>query len=235
MVINTVAAVDVDWCEDHREAAWQSNVAAVEHLTEACRKIGAHFVHYSSDYVFDGRQSPYDETSRPAPINYYGKTKLAAENVILSAGVQASILRVSLLFGTGIGVKGNFGLKTVRLLREGSIVRATDEIGTNPTHIADAASAGVLAAERSATGIFHVSGATFATRYEFARLLANTFGFNASLVRLVAAEDLLLPAPRPKSTGFILEKARRELAYRPMELDTACQHLRDELLRGMTN
>lgn len=235
VVLNTVAAVDVDWCEEHRDEAWQSNVAAVEHLAESCRKVGARLIHYSTDYVFDGRQGPYDESARPNPVNYYGKSKLAAENVIVTAGIKAAILRVSLLFGSGIGVKGNFGLKTVRLLREGQIVRATHDIGTNPTHVSDAASAGVAAAERSVSGIYHVSGKSYATRYEFARILADTFGYDASLIQQVSAGDLRLPAVRPKSTAFVTTKAERELGIHPMTLPTACEHLKQELLQGTAN
>lgn len=235
VVINAVAAVDVDWCELHHELAWQTNVATAEHLAEACRKTGAHLIHYSTDYVFDGRQGPYDETSRPDPVNYYGKSKLAAENALLSSGVRNAILRVSLLFGTGTGVKGNFGLKTVRLLREGSIVRATNDIGTNPTHIADAAGAAVACLEQGATGIYHISGADYATRYEFSRTLADVFGYDSSLVHLVSAGDLRLPAVRPPSTGFRIDKARHDLNLRPMTLDEACRRFRDELLHLSTN
>ncbi len=235
VVINAVAAVDVDWCELHHDEAWQANAATAEHLAEACRKVDAHLIHYSTDYVFDGRQGPYDETARPSPVNYYGKTKLAAENALLAAGVRSSILRVSLLFGTGTGVKGNFGLKTVKLLREGSIVRATNDIGTNPTHVADAASAAVLCFERGTTGTYHISGATFATRYEFARTLAGVFGYDLGLVQLVDAADLRLPAVRPRSTGFRIEKAERDLDYRPMELADACRRLRNELLHQPAN
>lgn len=235
VVINTVAAVDVDWCELHHEQAWQANVATAEHLAEACRKADAHLIHYSTDYVFDGRQGPYDESARPHPVNYYGKTKLAAENALLSAAIRTSILRVSLLFGTGTGVKGNFGLKTVRLLREGSIVRATNDIGTNPTHIADAAAAAVACFERGSTGIYHVSGATFATRYEFARTLAEAFGYDIGLIQLVDAGDLRLPAVRPPSTGFRVDKMRNELGVQPMSLVDACRRFRNELLHLSTN
>ena len=235
VVVNTVAAVDVDWCEENRDLAWQTNVATAEHLADACRKVGAQLIHYSTDYIFDGRQGPYDESARPNPVNYYGKAKLAAENALLSAGIRVAVMRVSLLFGTGTGVKGNFGLKTVRTLREGGIVRATNEMGTNPTHIADAAAAGMAAAERNATGIFHVGGATYATRYDFALTLADTFRYDPSLVHLVAAADLRLPAARPRSTGFVLTKAEQELGYRPMNLREACLRFRNELLHESAN
>jgi dTDP-4-dehydrorhamnose reductase len=234
-VINTVAAVDVDWCETHHEQAWQSNVATAEHLAESCRKVNAHLIHFSTDYVFDGRQGPYDEWARPDPVNYYGKSKLAAENALLAAGIRVSILRVSLLFGTGTGVKGNFGLKTARMLREGATVHATRDIGTNPTHIADATDAAVACLERGAAGIYHIAGATYATRYEFAQMLAAVFGFDPSLVRLVDAADLHLPAERPRSTGFVLTKAERELGFRPMTLDDACRRFRSELLHQPLN
>jgi len=69
VILNAAAATDVDWCESNRGEAWKVNVTAVENLAEASRKVGAQLIHVSTDYVFDGKNGPYDETARPNPLD----------------------------------------------------------------------------------------------------------------------------------------------------------------------
>ncbi|HVN48819.1 MAG TPA: sugar nucleotide-binding protein, partial [Bacteroidota bacterium] len=113
VILNAAAATNVDWCESNRELAWKINVTAVENLAEAARKVNAKLIHVSSDYVFDGKNGPYDEQAPVNPISYYGKTKLASENAVQSAGINYGIVRPVVLFGLGIGVKANFVLWVV--------------------------------------------------------------------------------------------------------------------------
>jgi len=81
--------------KSNREEAWKINVTAVENLAEASRKVSAQLIHVSTDYVFDGKNGPYDEIARPNPLGYYGKTKLASENAIISAAIQHTIVRAN--------------------------------------------------------------------------------------------------------------------------------------------
>jgi dTDP-4-dehydrorhamnose reductase len=101
VIINAAAATNVDGCETDRAEAWRDNVDLVETIVEVCRKIDARLVQVSTDYVFDGEAGPYVESDRPNPINYYGKTKLAAENVCLRSGIDVAIVRTMWLYGAG--------------------------------------------------------------------------------------------------------------------------------------
>ena len=235
VIINTVAAINVDWCEQNRDAAWNSNVTTVEHLLEAARKKNSHIIHVSTDYVFDGKNGPYNEEHRPAPVNYYGKTKLAAENVLRASDLPVTIARVSLLFGAGIGVKPNFVSKVVSSLRRGEAVHATKDIGTNPTLATDAARACVAMMEGGHHGIFHISGPKGINRFDYAHMTANVFGLPTDTIKEVKAEDLNLPAVRPRWTEFSIEKAHNAFSYEPLSIRNALEQYKRDLTQTVTN
>ncbi len=229
VVINAAAMTNVDACETQREAAWKVNVAGVEHLAEASRRIGAMLVHVSTDYVFDGKSGPYREEDRVSPINYYGKTKLAGENAILASGVRHAILRTIVLYGTGVGVKNNFALWVVGNLRAGKPINVVDDQIANPTYVGDLAGAILRVVEREVEGLFHICGADSMSRYDFAAAAAEVFGLDGSLIRRIHTSDLRQAAPRPMVTGFILAKAAAALGYAPMTVREGLLSLKREL------
>ena len=97
-IINAVAMTDVDLCEREKEGCWKTNVEAIQNLIYACKFADTNLIHISTDYIFDGENAPYDEEARPNPLNYYGKSKLAAENIVISSGLEYSIIRTSTLY-----------------------------------------------------------------------------------------------------------------------------------------
>lgn len=228
VILNAAAATDVDWCEDHREEAWNVNVVGVENLVEAAKKVGAKLIHVSTDYVFDGKGGPYDEEARPAPISYYGKTKLAGENAIRISGVPHAIVRAVVLFGHGINVRDNFALWVVRSLREGQRIRcATDMVG-NPTYVADLSYALARIFELGRSGLYHVCGSDRISRFGFAQKIATAYGLDASLIQGVTTAELGRSAHRPLSSGFITLKAETELGYKPLSIDQALTMMKRE-------
>ncbi len=235
VIINTVAAIDVDWCEQNRDDAWRANVTTVEHLIEAARKRSSHIIHVSTDYVFDGKNGPYNEQHKPSPVNYYGKTKLAAENLLLTSDLPVAIARVSLLFGAGVAVKPSFVSKVVAALRKGDPVYATRDIGTNPTLASDAASAILSIMHSAKTGVFHISGPEGVNRWDYAQMIARTFDLPSDGITDVKAGDLKLPAVRPRWTGFSIDKARKELTYAPLPVKDALEQYRRDLAHLVMN
>jgi dTDP-4-dehydrorhamnose reductase len=214
VIFNAAAATNVDWCESNHETAWKINVTAVENLAEAARKVGAQLIHVSTDYIFDGKNGPYDETAQPSPIGYYGKTKLASENAVRAANISYGIVRTLVLYGSGIGVKSNFALWLIQNLRAGKRVRVVDDQIGNPTYVSDLAEAMIKIFELGRQGIYHVAGAENISRYEFALRTAQVFGLDAALIDRIKTSDLHQAAPRPMMSGFILKKAEKELGIR---------------------
>jgi dTDP-4-dehydrorhamnose reductase len=235
IIVNAAAMTNVDACEMQRELAWKVNVIGVENLVEVSRRIDCTLIHVSTDYVFDGKNGPYKENDRVNPINYYGKTKLAGENVILAGGISSAILRTIVVYGIGIKVKSNFALWVIDNLRAGKNIRCAGDQTSNPTHVGDLATGIVKTIERERTGLYHICGADTVSRYEFAAKAAEVFGLDASLIQRVKSGDLQQPAPRPMMTGFITLKAQRELDLHPMTSAEGLDTLKREMFHLTLN
>ena len=235
IIINGAAMTNVDACETHRELAWKVNVIGVENLVEVSRRIDCTLFHISTDYVFDGKNGPYKESDRVNPINYYGKTKLAGENVILAGGISLTIIRTIVVYGTGINVKNNYALWVINSLRAGEAIRCVDDQIANPTHVGDLSASILKAVERERTGLYHICGADAVSRYTFAIKIAEVFGLDASLIERVQSDTFRQGAPRPMTTGFITVKAQSELDFHPMTVPEGLETLKRELLHLTLN
>jgi dTDP-4-dehydrorhamnose reductase len=229
VILNAAAATNVDWCESNREEAWKVNVTAVENLAEASRKVNGKLIHVSTDYVFDGKNGPYDETAKPNPLGYYGKTKLASENAIRSAAIQHIIIRTMVLYGSGIGIKANFALWIVNSLKAGKQITVVDDQLGNPTFVGDLAMAMIKAFELDREGIFHVGGGDQLSRYDFAMQTAELFNLDASLIMRIKTHDLIQASPRPMISGFITLKAETQLGMRFLTVKEGLTLLKHEL------
>lgn len=229
VIINSAAATDVDWCETNREAAWKINVTAVEHLVEATRKVGAKLIHISSDYIFDGTNGPYDEEAKPNPLGYYGKTKLASENVIKTGEIKYVILRTNVLYGNGINVKQNFPLWVINNLKNAKQISVvTDQIG-NPTYVGDLAMSVIKSFESEHEGVFNIGGSKHLSRYEFAIQVAEIFNFDKSQIKSIKTSELGQKAPRPLISGLITLKAETQLGMRFLNTEEGLTLLKREL------
>src|ERR1035437_800108 len=123
-------------CETEREKAWKVNVKGVENLAEASRIIDAHLIQISTDYVFDGTKGPYDERAKPNPLGYYGRTKLASENVLKISGAYYTVLRTNVLYGIA-GNRPDFVRWVVASMEKGTKIRIVIDQINNPTYIDD--------------------------------------------------------------------------------------------------
>ncbi|HAL57260.1 MAG TPA: dTDP-4-dehydrorhamnose reductase [Bacteroidetes bacterium] len=235
VIINAASATNVDWCEDHREEAWNANVVGVENLIDAARKVGARIIHLSTDYVFDGKQGPYGEDDRPNPISYYGKSKLAGENALRIADLPFAIVRTIVLYGSGLDVKQNFALWVLNSLKAGRHIRCVDDQISNPTYVSDLAYAVVKVFELTRQGVYHVCGGERISRYDFAVRIASIFDLDSSLIDRIKTSDLQQPAPRPLVTGFITLKAESELGFKPMDTTQGLTLLKRELQNARKN
>lgn len=231
-VVNCAAMTQVDVCETDRESCWKTNVDAVENLARLCRASGCRLVQVSTDFVFDGTSGPYRETDRPGPVNFYGKSKLAAENILREAGLDKwAIARTILVFGAEPDLsRSNIALWVHRELAKGSPIRVVDDQSRSPTYNVDLANGIELILRYGASGIFHVSGPEQLTVHEFALRIAATFDFDQSLISPIDSSTLSQVAKRPPHTGFVLDKARHVLGYRPHDLDAALQLFRQKQL-----
>ncbi|MCS7012820.1 MAG: dTDP-4-dehydrorhamnose reductase [Chloroherpetonaceae bacterium] len=210
-IINAAAFTDVDACEREKELSWKANVTAVENLLAGARLVEACVVQISTDYIFDGKAGPYDETALPNPLNYYGREKLAAENAVRASGENWLIVRTNVVYGVAPRVKKNFAIWLTQELKNRRPVTVVDDQYGNPT-LADDLARGIYELVRwGKRGVYHIAGADYLSRYEFALKLAEVFGFDKSLITPIKTADLNQLAPRPLQSGLITIKAQSEL------------------------
>jgi dTDP-4-dehydrorhamnose reductase len=229
VIVHTAAVTDVDLCEKERGLAWQVNVGAVENLSYAAKLTGAKIIHLSTDYVFDGKSGPYNELDRPNPISYYGRTKLASENLLLTSGVQNAIIRTMVLYGLGLNVKSNFALWLYNNLKDGKPICVVDDQIGNPTLADDLAYAILKIIELERTGVYHIAGSDMISRYDFALALARVFNFNKKLITPVKSSTFIQPAPRPLKSGLIILKAQTELDVKMSGIEHGLTVLKNQL------
>jgi len=216
VVIHTAAMTQVDQCETERETCWLTNVEAVRYLVEACKKNKVHLVHVSTDFIFDGSHGPLDENEKPNPLSYYGESKLAAEVVIQKSDIDWAIVRTVLVYGiTQDMSRSNIVLWVKKSLEDKKIINVVNDQWRTPTLAEDLAMGCFLAASIKTKGIYNVSGEQMMTPYDIAIATADYFKLDKSLVKQTDSTKFTQPAKRPAKTGFIIEKAKRELGYQP--------------------
>jgi len=233
IIINTAAFTDVDGCETDRVNTWKINVDGLKNLIIAARRIeNCRIVQLSSDYVFDGRNAPYDEVSRPNPVSYYGKSKLAAENALLSSSVPGIIVRTQVLYGTGYETRHNFVTWVLAKLEQKAPFRVvTDQTG-NPTFADDLAYGILKLIERGCSGVYHVSGPETIDRYSFARRIAEIFRLRPDLIAATTSADIGQSATRPPDSTFITLKFEAACNYRLSDVERGLLRLRHQFLHG---
>lgn len=228
-IINAAAYTDVDKSESERELAWKINVNGVENIALYCWTIDAHLIHISTDYIFNGKNGPYTEDATPSPINYYGRSKLAAENSIRTSGVRYTILRTNVLYGPTHFGRPDYVKWVVDSLRAGQQIRIVSDQINNPTFIDDLSMAISRVVQFNKEGIFNIGGAELLSRLDFTFKIADYFNLDKSLIIPITTDQLKQPAPRPLKSGLVNLKAGTELGYQPLRLNETFFIIKKEL------
>lgn len=230
VIINTAAMTQVDDCELNPEACRLLNVTAVKYLVDAAKVTNSHFIHLSTDFVFDGLAGPYTEEDEPNPLSIYAESKLESEKIVKDSGLNYAIARTMLVYGIVPDMsRSNIILWVKKSLEEGKEIKVVNDQWRTPTLAEDLAKGCALIAEKRATGIFNISGKDLLTPYEMAVATADFFSLDKSLMEEVDGSIFTQPAKRPAKTGFILEKARRELGYDPVSFTEGIEILKNQL------
>lgn len=230
VVINTAAMTNVDACETKKEEAFTMNVTAVQYLIDQCKKYGTHFIHLSTDFVFDGEKGPYVETDEPNALSYYAQTKLDAERLIQRSGISAAILRTIIIYGVvDDKQRSNVVLWTINALKAKKEITVINDQFRSPTLAEDLADACVNAALLRRTGIYHVSGREVMNILDICRITAEFFGLDQQYIKPISSASLNQPAKRPPVTGFIITKAEKDLNYHPHSFLEGLQVVKNQL------
>ncbi len=231
VVIHTAAMTNVDACELDPEACQLQNVTATGLLVQAAKRHGSHFIHLSTDFIFDGKNGPYREEDVPAPLSIYGQSKLDAEHLVMNAGLAKwAIGRTIIVYGIAEGLsRSNVVLWAKSALEKGQPIKVVDDQWRMPTLAEDLADGCIRIAKRGATGIFNLSGSDGMSILELVQRVGAYFHLDTSVVTPVKSDSLGQPAKRPPRTGFVLDKARRELGYSPRGFEEGLAVLKKQL------
>lgn len=217
VIIHAAAITQPDACELDKETCWNTNVHATAYITEAAEKASGRLIYISTDFVFDGEDGPYKEEDKPHPVNYYGESKLAAEQIVQSSTVEWAIVRTVLVYGNILaGTRSNVVTWVKDNLESRKNIKVVNDQVRTPTYVEDLSKGIVLIVQKNAKGIYHISGKEVFTPYEMAVQVADYFGLDKSLMEKVDAAIFTQPANRPLKTGFIIDKAEKELGYMPV-------------------
>jgi dTDP-4-dehydrorhamnose reductase len=229
VVVHAATLTDVDKCELNRELAWKVNVEGTKNIVEAAKAAGSFLIYISTDYVFGGEKGRYKEADVPNPINYYGVTKLKAEEIVKTQK-EYFIARPSVMYGsTPAAGKVNFALWIIDNLRKGEHVKIVTDQWNTPTLNTNLAEMTLEVIEHKLTGIYHLCGATRVSRFEFAEQIADVFSLDKGLIDKVLSSQFTLPAKRPMDSSLDTSKALQALQHKPLEMDMALKQLKFEL------
>lgn len=204
MVINCVAATNVDWCEDNEKEAFHINALGVGNLAYLCKKYSAKLIHISTDYVFDGSMDePRTEDGTVNPIQAYGRTKLSGEEIAIDNG--AIVARVQWV----LGHRNNYIKWIVDCLKNKKQCNlSTDQYGSPCS--SDYLAKKILNMDRLVSGnIYHVTHDDYANRYETGIEVANYLGINPDGILIPTSNLNFGKAKRPLNTRLSNKKIRR--------------------------
>jgi dTDP-4-dehydrorhamnose reductase len=204
VILNAAAYNQVDVAENEPQAAFLVNGLAVRNIAIASRQLDAVFVHFSTDYVFDGEaRRPYAEEDPTHPLGAYAVSKLAGELYARAYLETLLIIRTSGVFGPGglNTARGNFIELMLRLATTGTAIRVVEDHLASPTYAPALAARTADLVERGASGLFHIGGGTPVSWFDYARMIFSLAGMEPEL-RATNEREYRTAARRPKYSAL---------------------------------
>lgn len=195
IVLHPAAYTDVDGCESNEDKAYKVNALGARNVAIACRELNIPMVYYSTDYVFNGKDSNgYKEFAQPNPLNAYGRTKLAGERFIQQILDKFYIIRISWLCGHN----GKNFIKTIlKLARERDNLTVVNDQTGSPTFTVDVAQATLQLVAKPTYGIYHITNTDYCTWFQFAKEICEYAGIKVD-IKPITSQEFNRPAVRPE-------------------------------------
>jgi dTDP-4-dehydrorhamnose reductase len=238
IIVNTTALHNVDYCEDNKKESFFINSTVLEKIIEYSKPFESKFVHISTDYVFDGNSStPYKETDVAKPVSVYGQSKLQGENIVLSN--LHTVVRPSVVYGwTSLELEGtvsssgkpiNFAMWLLyKLYKKEPLKIITDQITT--ATLADSLATSILkiiSSEKS--GLYHITGQSCESRYDFSLKLAETFGYDTNQISPTDSSQFKQKAKRPSYSCLDCTKAITDFGLDLLTTENALKLMKSQV------
>ena len=224
IILHTAAHPNVDLCETNHSEADLLHVDVSKDIAMISNNIGSKLIYISTDAVFSGKiNKKYVETDTPNPINYYGKTKLLAEQIILNHSPENVILRSAVIYGWH--QRSRFTSWIINSLSKNKMVDPFIDQYNTPTLVDDLTNSIQKIIELDISGLFHATGKTCINRYDFAKKIAEKFGFNKDLVKPVTSKEKKQIAPRPISTCLDSKILEQAISFNFKDIDEGIDYI----------
>lgn len=216
VIVHAAAMSKPDECNNNREMCLKNNVEATRFLLEASRPLRPHFIYVSTDFIF-GENGPHGEEDIPGPLNFYGESKLRAENIVAQSGLKYAIVRPVFIYGPLLPqMRPSFLHWVKNNLEEGKQIRVVSDQQRTPTFVTDICKGIETIAQEGQEGIFHLAGRDILSPYEMAVAVADFFNLDAALIQNVTSDTFAEPVRRARKSGLKIDKAVKILDYRPV-------------------
>ena len=212
-LIHCAALTDVDRCENDPREALRQNSEIPSRLALWCRRKEVRMVHLSTDAIFDGERGGYEEGDEARPVNEYGASKRAGEVRVLEANPAALVVRTN-LFGCGLDGPAALVGWILSQFKSGKDVPGWTDVRFNPLFTGTLASVLLELTESERSGPLHLAARNSMSKFEFARIVGATWGYNPDRVRPTRSLDALLRTRRPLDTTLAVDLAERMLGRR---------------------
>lgn len=206
-VIHLAALTDVDLCEREKERAFDINVSGTRHIANACKALSSRLFYLSTDFVFDGKKGNYSEADKTHPINIYGKTKLAGEELVKTVEGHV-IIRSSTPYSVNRKSKKFLSL-LLEKMSVGEKIKAFSDFTRSPTLVENLAENIDALLSKEYAGIMNITGSSQLTMYDAALIAAEIFGLDPSLIEKAESISMRLDAPRPQDSSLDISLAKR--------------------------
>lgn len=227
VVINTAAQSSVDLCETNHEIADELHIDTTQNICNICEENNSKLIYLSTDAVFPGKlNKKYTESDKTNPENYYGKTKLCAEQIVLNSSQKNLVLRTAVIYGWH--KKSRWTNWILQTLEKNAFVDPYVDQYNTPTLVDDLVKSILKLIEEDISGLFHAAGKSCINRYDFALELANKFGFNKKLVQPVTSQEKKQDAPRPTSTCLDSSKLEKLINFNFCDIHSGVSFIFDK-------
>ena len=218
-IIHTAAMSKPDECHTDREACLLNNVTATQNLVDAAKRVSARFIYFSTDFIF-GEGGPHAENTPPNPLNFYGESKLMAEQIVKNSGLSSNIVRPVFIYGAHWeGMRPSFIQWVKQNLEANKPIKVVTDQKRTPTYVGDICKGIDLLLQTNSAEIYHFAGSDIISPYEMALIVAKVLGLQEDLIQPVTADTFPEIVKRAKDSGLTIENAKNLLGFEPLSFE----------------